>query len=168
MWRCTCWTDNAKRGISPRWGPKLTLHLTPSPKINQMSPLIINNLHIKFESDRSRTVSWLQGPQVEYQIWPWPLTPWPKINRVLSLIMTSLYVKFESDKAIMAVCMVPTRFYENKQIRRIVVPRSATTLTLTKVKGQSQGHGMASLERACHKDHTCQISMLYLLYLRRY
>ena len=50
----------------------------------------------------------------------------------------------------------------NKQIRRIVVPRPATTLTLKRVKGQGQGHGMASLERACHKDHACQISMLYL------
>ena len=52
------------------------------------------------------------------------------------------------------------KMYMYKQIQRIVVPRSATTLTLKKVKGQ--GHGMASLERACHKDHACQISMLYL------
>ena len=34
-------------------------------------------------------------------------------------------------------------FYCYKQIRRIVVPRSATTLTLKKVKGQGQGHDMA-------------------------
>ena len=24
-----------------------------------------------------------------------------------------------------------------------------------------QGHGMVQKERACHKDHVCQISMLY-------
>ena len=53
-----------------------------------------------------------------------------------------------------------TKINNNKPIRRIVVPHSATTLTLKKVKGQ--GHGMASLERASHKDHACQISMLYL------
>ena len=46
-----------------------------------------------------------------------------------------------------------------KQIRRIVVPCSATNLTLKKVKGL--GHGMVPIERACHKDHACQISMLY-------
>ena len=52
------------------------------------------------------------------------------------------------------------KFY--KQIRRIVVTRPATTLTLKKVKGQGQGHGMVSIEKACHNDHACQISMLYL------
>ena len=34
----------------------------------------------------------------------------------------------------------------NKQIRRIVVPRAATDLTLKKVKGQGQGHGMCQLK----------------------
>ena len=44
---------------------------------------------------------------------------------------------------------------KNKQIRRIVVPRPTTILTLKKLNGQGEGHGMASLERACHKDHAC-------------
>ena len=48
------------------------------------------------------------------------------------------------------------------KIQRIVVPRAATNLTLKKVKGQSQGHDMVQIERAYHKDHACQISMLYL------
>ena len=52
--------------------------------------------------------------------------------------------------------------WENKQIQRIVVPRAATNLTLKKVKGQGQGHDMVPIERAYHKDHACQISMLYL------
>ena len=50
----------------------------------------------------------------------------------------------------------------NKQIQRIVVPRAATNLILKKVKGQGQGHDMVPIERAYHKDHACQISMLYL------
>ena len=41
----------------------------------------------------------------------------------------------------------------NKQIRRIVVHRPATNLTLKKVKGQGQGHDMVSIERACYKGH---------------
>ena len=49
----------------------------------------------------------------------------------------------------------------NKQIRRIVVPRPATTLTLKEVKGKGQGQSMVSIERAYHKDRACQISMLY-------
>ena len=44
---------------------------------------------------------------------------------------------------------------EEKQIRRIVVPHAATHLTLKKVEGQ--GHSMVPIERACHKDHACQI-----------
>ena len=53
---------------------------------------------------------------------------------------------------------------KKKQIRRIVVPRAATNFTLKKVKGQGQGqgHGMVPIERVCHKDHACQIPMLYL------
>ena len=50
----------------------------------------------------------------------------------------------------------------NKQIQRIVVPRSATNLTLKKVKGHRQGHDMVPPERSCHKEHTCQVSKLYL------
>ena len=48
---------------------------------------------------------------------------------------------------------------KNKQIRRIMVPRPATNLTLKYVQGQ--GHRMLSIGRASHKDHACQISMLY-------
>ena len=51
-------------------------------------------------------------------------------------------------------------FHTNKQIQRIVVPRAATNLALKKVQGQ--GHDMVPIETACHKDHACQISMLYL------
>ena len=43
----------------------------------------------------------------------------------------------------------------NKQIRRIMVPRPATNLTLRLVKGQGQGHRMVPIERACHNDHAC-------------
>ena len=48
---------------------------------------------------------------------------------------------------------------EEKKIRRIVDPRVATYSTLKKVEGQ--GHSMVPNGRACHKDHACQVSMLY-------
>ena len=35
-------------------------------------------------------------------------------------------------------------------------------LTLKKVKGHRQGHDMVPPERSCHKEHTCQVSKLYL------
>ena len=57
---------------------------------------------------------------------------------------------------------VPCLLKRNKQIQRIVVPRSATNLTLKKVKGHRQGHDMVPPERSCHKEHTCQVSKLYL------
>ena len=82
-----------------------SLPLTPWPKINRVPPLIIHNLHVKFESD------WAKIDKVlctECQSWPWPLTPWPKINRVPPL---NLHVKFESDWAKTIVCIVPTRSY---------------------------------------------------------
>ena len=50
----------------------------------------------------------------------------------------------------------------SEKIQRIVVPRSATNLTLKKVKGHRQGHDMVPPERSCHKEHTCQVSKLYL------
>ena len=50
----------------------------------------------------------------------------------------------------------------NKQIQRIVVPPSATNLTLKWVKGQRQGHDMVPSERSCHKEHTCQVSKFYM------
>ena len=34
----------------------MTLTLTPWPKINRVPPLIIHNLHVKFESDRAKSV----------------------------------------------------------------------------------------------------------------
>ena len=54
---------------------------------------------------------------------------------------------------------------EDKQILIIVVSRAVTIFTLKKVKGQ--GQDMAPIKRACHKDHTCQISMLYHFILQR-
>ena len=34
--------------------------------------------------------------------------------------------------------------------------------TLKLVKGHGQGHDMVPSERSCHKEHTCQVSMLHL------
>ena len=46
------------------------------------------------------------------------------------------------------------------------VPLQRNKSDIEKVKGQ--GHGMVQMKRACHKDHACQISMLYHEYFRRY
>ena len=51
--------------------------LTPWPKINRVPPLIINNLHVKFESDWAKTVvcivstrSYTQSAKVDLDLWP--------------------------------------------------------------------------------------------------
>ena len=83
------------------------------PKINRVSPLIIHNLHVKFESDLAKSVVTIMPTRSikEYQSWPWPLTLWPKINRVPPLIIHNLHVKFESDWAKTVVAIVSTRSY---------------------------------------------------------
>ena len=56
--------------------------LTPWPKINRVSPLTIRNLHVKFESDRSKTVvavmstrSHTQSATVDLDLDLWPCDP---------------------------------------------------------------------------------------------
>ena len=51
--------------------------LTPWPKINRVPPLIIHNLHMKFESDWAKTVftimstrSYTQSATVDLDLWP--------------------------------------------------------------------------------------------------
>ena len=48
----------------------------------------------------------------------------------------------------------------SKQIRRISVPPHGTKFYLEIGQRSRSRHGSSS-ERACHKDHACQISMLY-------
>ena len=72
-------------------------HLTQWPKINRVPPLIIHNLHVKFESDWAKTAVCIVSKSslyTECQSWPWTLTLWHKINRVPSLIIHNLHVKF--------------------------------------------------------------------------
>ena len=90
--------------------------LTPWPKINRVPPLVIHNLHVKFEIDWAKTVvcimstgSYTQSATVDS--WPWPLTPWTKINRVPPLIMVNVHVKFESDWPKTVDSIVSTRSY---------------------------------------------------------
>ena len=47
-------------------------------------------------------------------------------------------------------------------------PPRGNKFDFEKVKGEGQGHGMVPIERACHKYHACQVSMLYHKYFRRY
>ena len=51
--------------------------LTLRPKINRVPPLIVHNLHVKFESDWTKTVvcilptrSYIQSAKVDLDLWP--------------------------------------------------------------------------------------------------
>ena len=89
-------------------------YLTPWPKINRVLPLIIHNLHAKFERDLAKTVvaivctrSYTQSAKVDLDLWPL----WSKVNRVPPLIIHNLHVKFESDYTKPVVAIMSTRSY---------------------------------------------------------
>ena len=104
--------DNAKRGIpSQGGGQKWPWHLTLGPKINRVPPLIMANVHMKFESDWAKTVVAIVATRFYIQYQSWPLTLWPKINRVPPLIMANVHMKCESNWAKTVVAIVSTRFY---------------------------------------------------------
>ena len=76
--------------------------LTIWPKINRVTPLIINNLHVKTQVWKRLDLNCSlyrvhKVLYIECQSWPWPLTPWPKINGVPPLIIHNSHVKFESN-----------------------------------------------------------------------
>ena len=85
----------------------------PWPKINRVPPLVFHNLHVKSESDWTKTVVCIVSTMyyTQCQSWPLPMTPWPKINRVPPLIIHNLHVKSESDWAKTIVCIMSTRSY---------------------------------------------------------
>ena len=58
---------------------------------NRVPPLIIHNLHMKFESDWANNVVYRAHKVLytECQSWPWPLTTRPEINRFLLLSSTT-------------------------------------------------------------------------------
>ena len=90
-------------------------NLTPTfnlwPQINRVPPLIIHNLHVKFESDWAKSVAFIVSTRSYTQSAKVDLDLLPKINRVPPLIINNLYVKFESDWAITVVCILSTRSY---------------------------------------------------------
>ena len=62
-----------------------------------------------------------------------------------------MYIKQKDNKnntALLKSRNAPVWTTTNKEIRRIVVPRQATNMTLKKVEGQ--GQFMVPLERTCH------------------
>ena len=76
-------------------------------------------------------------------------------------------VRFSNFTSASNICVIfwpkkyPSRFFEKKNSENCGPPRGNNILTLKKVKGQ--GYGMVpNIERACHKDHACQISIIYL------
>ena len=73
--------------------------LIPWPKIHRVHPLIVDNLHVQFESDWAKTVvfimstrSYTRSSKVDVELWP----RYQKINGVPPLIIYNLHIKFES------------------------------------------------------------------------
>ena len=84
--------------------PKLTL--TPWTKFKSVPPLIIHKLHMKFESDWTKTVVCIVPQCFIDRV--------PKVdlfNMVPPLNMHNSHMKFESDWAKTVACIVSTRFY---------------------------------------------------------
>ena len=102
--------------------PKLTSNFDPMIQNQKGPPLIIRNLHVKFESEQTKKCSLYRVHKVLYnecQIWPWPLTSCPKINRVPLLIINKLHVKFERDRTKTVVCNIPAKFYTQQQSAKV-------------------------------------------------
>ena len=113
MWSLKVIGQKLKSLLCPQ-GQSWPWPLTPWPKINWIRPLIMVNVHVKFESDWAKTEvaivstrSYTQSGKVDLDLWPCD----PKINRVPPLIINNLHVKFESDWAKTVVCIVSTRSY---------------------------------------------------------
>ena len=88
-------------------------HLTLSPKINRVPPLIIQTLQVKFESDWAKSVVTIMSTRsyTQCQSWPWPLNLGPKISGIPPLIIQNLHEEFESGWAKTVVATVSTRSY---------------------------------------------------------
>ena len=87
--------------------------LTPWSKINRVPPLIISNLHVKFESDWAKTIDCIVSTRSHTQsakVDLWPRDP-KSIGFLLSSSTTHHNVKFESDWAKIVVYILPTRSY---------------------------------------------------------
>ena len=89
------------------------LTFDPWSKINRVPPLITNNLHLKFASDRAKTAACIMPTRFHTQSAKVYLILWPRdsksIRYVPALIIHNLHMKFENDRT--AVCIVSTKFY---------------------------------------------------------
>ena len=84
--------------------------LTPWPKMNRVPPLIMNNLHVKFDSDWAKTVVCIVPTRFYRQSAKFDLDLWPLDPKSLGFLLSSwtMYVKYESDRAKTVVCIVST------------------------------------------------------------
>ena len=93
--------------------------LTPWPKINRVSPLIMANVHVKFESDWAKTVVaivptrfYIQSAKVDLA--KVDLDLWPRDPKSIGFLLSSWQMCMWSLKVIgqkTVVAIVPTRFY---------------------------------------------------------
>ena len=71
----------------------------------------MHNLHVKFESDQTKTAVYIVPTRFYTQSTKGDLDLWSKINRVPLLIMNKPHVKFEIHQSKTVACMDPTRLY---------------------------------------------------------
>ena len=105
---CDSKLDNTKCGI-PLQGGNVDLDLwTHDPKSKGVSPLIIHNLHVKFESDSAKNIVCIVSILSYTQIATNDL--WPNDPKSIGfLLSSSTTYMFESDWAKTVAAMVSTR-----------------------------------------------------------
>ena len=74
--------------------------LTPWPKINRVPPLIINNLHVKFESDWEKTVVCIVSTRSYTQSAKFDLDLWPRDPKSIGFLLSSWWMCMWSLKVI--------------------------------------------------------------------
>ena len=90
--------------------------LTPWLKINRVPPLIIHNLHVKFESNWTKIVVCIVSTRSYTHSAKVDLDLWPRDPKSIGFLLSSstiylVHVKFESNWAKTVVCILPTRSY---------------------------------------------------------
>ena len=63
--------------------------LTPWPKINRVPPLIMANVHVKFESDREKTVAAIESTRFYIQSTKVDLDLWPRDPKSIGFLLSS-------------------------------------------------------------------------------
>ena len=128
-----------RKAWHPLAGGKVDLDLlSRDPRSLWVPPLIIHNLHVKFESYWAKTAvcivstrSYTQSAKVDLDLWPRD----PKSIGFPPFIINNLHVKFKSDWAKTAVCIVSTRSYtQSAKVDLDLWPRDPKSIGFPKIK----------------------------------